>query len=70
MLRPVSKEETLKRRDYYEKIGSWKNETFQPFLFPDQERFPSARPHFGYYKFKIYRKQSIYNSEKVILNKE
>lgn len=48
MLRPVSKEEALKRWDYYGKIGSWKNETFQPLLFPDPERFPNARPHLGY----------------------
>ncbi|MFL6614057.1 MAG: hypothetical protein ACJ8LD_10135, partial [Pantoea agglomerans] len=27
MLRPVSKEEALKRWDYYGKIGSWKNDT-------------------------------------------
>lgn len=47
LLRPVSKEEALKRWDYYGKIGSWKNETFQPLLFPDPERFPRARPHLG-----------------------
>ncbi|MGB8664650.1 MAG: hypothetical protein WCD24_07790 [Serratia inhibens] len=47
MLRPVSKEEALKRWDYYGKIGSWKNETFQPLLFPDPERFPNARPRLG-----------------------
>ncbi|CAI1927319.1 hypothetical protein [Serratia plymuthica] len=46
-LRPVSKEEALKRWDYYGKIGSWKNETFQPLLFPDPERFPNARPRLG-----------------------
>ncbi|MBP2169830.1 hypothetical protein J2125_003022 [Erwinia toletana] len=37
---PVSKKEALKRWDYYGKIGSWKNETFQPLLFPDPEKFP------------------------------
>ncbi|MFE8103657.1 hypothetical protein RBA71_19540 [Brenneria goodwinii] len=47
MLRPVSKEEALKRWDYYGKIGSWKNETFRPLLFPDPERFPNARPCLG-----------------------
>ncbi|KIS43432.1 hypothetical protein LG58_410 [Kosakonia radicincitans YD4] len=47
MLRPVSKEEALKRWDYYGKIGSWKNETFLPLLFPDPEKFPNARPRKG-----------------------
>lgn len=47
MLRPVSKEEALKRWDYYGKIGNWKNKTFQPLLFPDPERFPHLRPHKG-----------------------
>ncbi|MDX5630208.1 MULTISPECIES: hypothetical protein [unclassified Brenneria] len=46
-LRPVSKEEALKRWDYYGKIGNWKNETFQPLLFPDPEKFPHSRPHKG-----------------------
>lgn len=48
LLRPVSKEEALKRWDYYGKIGSWKNDSFQPLLFPDPERFPNARPHKGF----------------------
>lgn len=47
MLRPVSKIEALKRWDYYGEIGSWKNETFRPLLFPDPERFPNARPRLG-----------------------
>ncbi|WP_369012180.1 hypothetical protein SM114_05095 [Erwinia pyrifoliae] len=47
VLRPVSKEEALKRWDYYGKIGRWKNETFQPLLFPDPEKFPHSRPHKG-----------------------
>lgn len=47
MLRPVSKAEALKRWDYYGKIGTWKNESFQPLLFPDPEKFPNARPHRG-----------------------
>ncbi|MER2045688.1 MAG: hypothetical protein ABS943_17870 [Pantoea agglomerans] len=47
MLRPVSKEEALKRWDYYGKIGSWKNDTFQPLLFPDPEKFPNSRPRKG-----------------------
>jgi len=51
MLRPVSKEEALKRWDYYGKIGSWKNDTFQPLLFPDPERFPNAKPRKGHLPF-------------------
>ncbi|MCT4701046.1 hypothetical protein MUA02_03390 [Enterobacteriaceae bacterium H20N1] len=47
MLHPVSKEEALKRWDYYGKIGSWKNENFRPLLFPDPEMFPNARPRKG-----------------------
>ena len=47
MLRPVSKEEALKRWDYYGKIGNWKNDTFQPLLFPDPEKFPHSRPRKG-----------------------
>ncbi|THB84844.1 hypothetical protein E1N66_08235 [Pantoea allii] len=47
MLRPVSKEEALKRWDYYGKIGSWKNDTFQPLLFPDPEKFPNSGPRKG-----------------------
>jgi hypothetical protein len=47
MLRPVSKEEALKRWDHYGKIGSWKNETFQPLLFPDPAKNPHARPYKG-----------------------
>ncbi|EOS94923.1 hypothetical protein LU631_22125 [Erwinia tracheiphila] len=47
MLRPLSKTEALKRWDHYGKIGSWKNETFQPLLFPDPEKNPHARPHKG-----------------------
>lgn len=46
-LKPVSKEEALKRWDHYGKIGSWKNETFKPLLFPDPAHFPNVRPHFG-----------------------
>lgn len=47
MLRPVSKAEALKRWDYYGKIGSWKNDSFLPLLFPDPEKFPNARPRKG-----------------------
>lgn len=47
MLRPLSKAEALKRWDYYGKIGSWKNETFQPLLFPDPDKSPHSRPRKG-----------------------
>lgn len=47
MLRPISKAEALKRWDYYGKIGSWKNEFFQPLLFPDPEKLPHSRPRKG-----------------------
>lgn len=47
ILRPVSKDEALKRWDYYGKIGAFKNEDSTPILFPDPEKFPSARPRKG-----------------------
>lgn len=47
-LKPVSKEEALKRWDHYGKIGAWKNETFKPLLFPDPGSFPYGRPYFGH----------------------
>lgn len=47
MLRPLSKEEALKRWDYYGKIGSFKVRDFKPLLFPDPEKFPNARPRAG-----------------------
>lgn len=47
MLHPVSKEEALKRWDHYGKIGSWKNKTFRPMLFPDPNKSVSARPYKG-----------------------
>ncbi|MCF8580123.1 hypothetical protein L2X67_09885 [Enterobacter ludwigii] len=46
-LQPISKQEALKRWDYYGKVGAWKNETFSPLLFPDPKRFPNAKPHRG-----------------------
>ena len=48
LLQPVSKEEALRRWDHYGDIGSWKNETFRPLLFPDPERFPDGKPWLGY----------------------
>ncbi|KFC13259.1 hypothetical protein GTGU_00020 [Trabulsiella guamensis ATCC 49490] len=48
LLRPVSKDEALMRWDYYGKIGSWKNYSFQPLLFPDPEKFPNLHPHKGF----------------------
>jgi len=47
ILRPLSKQEALQRWDYYGKIGSWKNETFKPLLFPDPKKFPHSRPRNG-----------------------
>ncbi|MCG8155786.1 hypothetical protein JMY81_07175 [Brenneria goodwinii] len=47
ILCPVSKAEALKRWDYYGKIGSWKNDSFLPLLFPDPEKLPNARPRKG-----------------------
>lgn len=46
-LRPVSRSDALKRWDYYGKIGSWKNETFQPLLFPDPDKYPHSQPRKG-----------------------
>lgn len=46
-LKPVSQADALRRWDHYGKIGSWKNETFKPLLFPDPIQFPNAKPHFG-----------------------
>lgn len=47
LLHPVSKAEALRRWDYYGKIGSWKNDSFLPLLFPDPEKFPNAEPRKG-----------------------
>ncbi|MEE4411634.1 MULTISPECIES: hypothetical protein [unclassified Serratia (in: enterobacteria)] len=47
MLRPVSKAQALKRWDHYGKIGSWKNDSFSPLLFPAPEKFPNAKPRRG-----------------------
>lgn len=47
LLKPVTKAKALKRWDHYGKIGNWKNETFQPLLFPDPEKFPHAKPRRG-----------------------
>ncbi len=47
ILRPVSKDNALRRWDYYGKIGSWKNRGFTPLLFPDPDKFPNARPRKG-----------------------
>lgn len=47
MLRPVSKEEAIKRWDFYGNIGAFKVKNFTPLLFPDPERFPNARPRNG-----------------------
>ena len=47
LLKPVSLDEALKRWDHYGKIGSWKNETFRPLLFPDPTHHPHASPYLG-----------------------
>lgn len=44
LLQPVSKEEALRRWDYYGPIGSFKNTSFQPILFPDPVKATSASP--------------------------
>ncbi|CAE1146323.1 hypothetical protein [Serratia sp. Tan611] len=46
-LRPVSKVEALRRWDHYGPIGSFKNESFLPILFPDPVRYPHAKPRRG-----------------------
>lgn len=43
MLGVVSREKALKRWDHYGKIGSWKNESFRPLLFPDPDIFPNGQ---------------------------
>ncbi|XKD94360.1 hypothetical protein ACISK3_06690 [Morganella morganii] len=43
-LKPVTKKEALKRWDHYGEIGKWKNETFQPLLFPDPDKNPHSKP--------------------------
>ncbi|QGY30561.1 hypothetical protein [Pantoea cypripedii] len=45
LLHPVSKEEALRRWDFYGPIGKYKNETFLPILFPDPLMFPNAKPY-------------------------
>lgn len=46
-LKPVSRDEALKRWDFYGPIGSFKNESFRPLLFPNPAKNPNARPYFG-----------------------
>lgn len=47
MLRPVSKDGALKRWDHYGPIGSFKNDSFSPILFPDPDKEPHAKPRRG-----------------------
>lgn len=47
MLKPVSKQEALKRWDHYGKTGSFKVKDFTPLLFPAPDKFPHARPQKG-----------------------
>lgn len=46
-LKLVSKEEALKRWDYYGEIGIYKNRLFRPLLFPDPEKKKGAKPFYG-----------------------
>ncbi|MBN3218289.1 hypothetical protein [Pectobacterium polaris] len=46
-LKPISRDEALKRWDFYGSIGMFKNKSFRPLLFPDPERNPNAQPYFG-----------------------
>ncbi|MEI7223198.1 hypothetical protein [Pectobacterium carotovorum] len=46
-LKPVSRDEALKRWDFYGPIGMFKNESFRPLLFPDPDKNPNVRPYFG-----------------------
>ncbi|MBQ4767247.1 hypothetical protein F9U42_08870 [Pectobacterium versatile] len=48
LLRPVSKEEALKRWDFYGPIGNFKNIGFRPILFPNPELMPYAQPRLGF----------------------
>lgn len=47
-LKPVSKEDALRRWDFYGPIGSFKNKTFRPMLFPDPDKNPNVRPYLGF----------------------
>lgn len=47
MLQAVSKEEAIKRWDYYGKIGSYKVTDFTPLLFPDPGKYSNPRPRNG-----------------------
>ncbi|AVJ19257.1 hypothetical protein HF675_03440 [Serratia sp. JUb9] len=47
ILRPLNKDEALRRWDHYGPIGSFKNESFTPLLFPDPARFPHAKPYWS-----------------------
>ncbi|MBD8452980.1 hypothetical protein [Serratia rubidaea] len=66
-LRPVSKVEALRRWDHYGPIGSFKNESFLPILFPDPARFPHAKPRRGELPpfMKTIRPYSDFNSGNV-----
>ncbi|MBE8597108.1 hypothetical protein [Xenorhabdus sp. BG5] len=47
-LQPISKEDALKRWDYYGSIGKYKNKMFKPLLFPDPQKYPNnARPYYS-----------------------
>ncbi|WP_233979807.1 hypothetical protein [Pectobacterium versatile] len=46
-LKPISRDEALKRWDFYGSIGAFKNKSFRPLLFPDPELNPNGQPYFG-----------------------
>jgi hypothetical protein len=47
-LKPISRDEALKRWDFYGPIGAFKNQSFRPLIFPDPEKTPNARPYLGF----------------------
>ncbi|MCU1787392.1 hypothetical protein CUU54_00785 [Pectobacterium polaris] len=46
-LKPISRDEALKRWDFYGPIGAFKNQSFRPLIFPNPEKTPNARPYLG-----------------------
>ncbi|WP_240634895.1 hypothetical protein [Brenneria salicis] len=47
-LNPVSKNDALKRWDYYGPIGRYKNKMFKSLLSPDPEKYPkNSKPYYS-----------------------
>ncbi|CDM89127.1 hypothetical protein [Xenorhabdus bovienii] len=47
IIKPVSKNDALRRWDYYGEIGKYKNRSFNPLIFPDPDKLPNnARPYY------------------------